>query len=575
MVRSWLSLVLLLGLVCPAGATYLEQETLILDMTGSRELRTSRPLEEHKQYHLTMKSLYNLRPIWGALRECNCVKYLLLLDGQSPSDHDRLGPWHYDRDLTEVTWRWWGKGMPLSLRLAKDLTSDIRHATVEVSLVKNDEPAPTPAVVKVSSMVAPRETTAGDGVLERAVFAMPVTGAQIKTALPLQLHRSYDIKLRAPHNLGLLCGKPHWDLFALRLSDQVSQRRDVPACALARDVDEIILRYTGQGIPLLLQMTQDVSEVLPQVSVEISPTPEPEPVPEPVSRIPAPLVWCAAGAGIVLCWRLIVIIRRTLRHEPFSWELEPSQPVVSRRALPPGNAELDEAREELARARRDAQRAHQEAAQARQDIEQARQNATRFRHEQDEVQRCAKVLAHWAELESNFLQPDFQQHYAAKHLRKILETDKDTWFQEAKRVRDDEPLRLLLERDYPQVLQVLEARLEMIRMAERLDVTPPPEKPRLTPEDHHRKVTNFRNRVLQWRQTKAEDFIAQRVQQLEMLHAFEEELAQYDLDEDERDRLLQEFRQELDLIEPPKPKSKPDDDKEHPDDGFATLRPDR
>ena len=78
----------------------------------------------------------------------------------------------------------------------------------------------------------------------------------------------------------------------------------------------------------------------------------------------------------------------------------------------------------------------------------------------------------------------------------------------------------------------------------------PPRRPRSA----QRKVTRFRNRLLQWRETKAQDFIAQRMQQLDMLRAFEEELATYDLDEEERERLLQEFRQELDLIEPPKPK---------------------
>jgi len=46
MVRNWLSLVLLLGLVCPAGAAYLEHETLILGHDGTREVKTSLALQE-------------------------------------------------------------------------------------------------------------------------------------------------------------------------------------------------------------------------------------------------------------------------------------------------------------------------------------------------------------------------------------------------------------------------------------------------------------------------------------------------------------------------------------------------
>ena len=68
------------------------------------------------------------------------------------------------------------------------------------------------------------------------------------------------------------------------------------------------------------------------------------------------------------------------------------------------------------------------------------------------------------------------------------------------------------------------------------------------------------------------------MQQLDLLRAFEEELATYDLDEDERERLLQEFRQELDLIEPPKPKTQPNNDQNDQEDGhagFTTIRPAR
>jgi hypothetical protein len=189
----------------------------------------------------------------------------------------------------------------------------------------------------------------------------------------------------------------------------------------------------------------------------------------------------------------------------------------------------------------------------------------------------AVELQQHVHLERNFLDQAYREDYARKHMHEVLSREGPVWFSEYRALQADQPLLELVREAFPEVLEFYEARLEVYRLARRLEVTPPPPdvRPPSTPEERERKVTRFRNRLLQWRETKAQDFIAQRVQQLDMLRAFEEELATYDLDEDERERLLQEFRQELDLIEPPKPKGKPDHDKENGDEGFTIHRPDR
>jgi hypothetical protein len=519
-------------LLCLMGQVFAKDtDTLSLSLpTNGKEVQTP-PLEAYREFRVTLRSPFDLRLLW---HEGKPSVYALLFDGHAMPDRARITEWDYHHDMHELTFAFTGKGDPLVVRLAKDLSATIRHAKLEISRVPDPPPSSpkTPAAQAPPPLpVAPRESTTGDRVLERAVFSLPTTGSPIKTALPLQLHRSYDIRLKAPHNLGLLCDTPQWELFGLQLNDSLRQRTSIPACQEARDVEEIVVPYIGRGVPLLLQMAKDVSDVLPEVTVEISPTPEPAPA--PLSRLSSPVLWVATGVGVVVCWRLWAAVRRARRRDAPVWVDEPSP----RLALPPGHVELDEAREELARARRDAQQARREAAYAK-------QQTTHLRQEQDDVRRRAAVLSHWAELESNFLRPDYQQHYAATHLRRVLDKDKDAWFKEARDVRDDEPLRSLLEQEYPQVLQVLEARLEVIRIAERLEVEPS-RKPKLTPEEHQERIERFRQRLTRRIDVKAQDFMAKHMRKLTLEQEFAQELEGYDLDEDERERLMNAFRDEL------------------------------
>ena len=78
-------------------------------------------------------------------------------------------------------------------------------------------------------------------------------------------------------------------------------------------------------------------------------------------------------------------------------------------------------------------------------------------------------------------------------------------------------------------------------------------KPTLTPEERHAKVQGFRDRLLERRATKAEDYIATQKQNLELEERYAEELRAHGLDpqEEEFTRLMQEFRTQLTLLSEP------------------------
>jgi hypothetical protein len=159
------------------------------------------------------------------------------------------------------------------------------------------------------------------------------------------------------------------------------------------------------------------------------------------------------------------------------------------------------------------------------------------------------VLAH---LESNFVDPEYQKNYAASHVPHILHHDSKEWLAEYKEVIGDPELYALIESEHPHVLEFLEARLEIVRIAQRLAVKPPPKpkepegKRRLSREEWEMRIERYRQRQLDRLRVQAEDHIAKQLQKLELAQELRERAQQLNLDEDDIERLVQQLLGDLD-----------------------------
>ena len=134
---------------------------------------------------------------------------------------------------------------------------------------------------------------------------------------------------------------------------------------------------------------------------------------------------------------------------------------------------------------------------------------------EEELSRLALEWATLAHLESNFLKPEYQQNFAAKHTSKILGTLNREWLEAYRRVLGDPELYAIIQDQHPHVLDFLEARLEVIRIAERLAVEPAPEpKPKVTPDEWRARIERCRQRFLTRKRVKVEDYKADMMQAL-------------------------------------------------------------
>jgi hypothetical protein len=131
------------------------------------------------------------------------------------------------------------------------------------------------------------------------------------------------------------------------------------------------------------------------------------------------------------------------------------------------------------------------------------------RKREKELIRLALEWAALAHLESNFLKPEYRQNFAAKHTSKILGTPNREWREAYRYVLSDPELYAIIQDQHPHVLDFLEARLEVIRIAERLAVEPAPEpKPKVTPDEWRAHIERYQQRLLIRKCVKVEDYKA-------------------------------------------------------------------
>jgi hypothetical protein len=131
------------------------------------------------------------------------------------------------------------------------------------------------------------------------------------------------------------------------------------------------------------------------------------------------------------------------------------------------------------------------------------------RKREKELIHLALEWATLAHLESNFLKPEYQQNFAAKHTSKILGTLNREWLEAYRCVLGDPELYAIIQDQHPHVLDFLEARLEVIRIAERLAVEPAPEpKPKVTLDEWRAHIERYQQRFLTRKRVKVEDYKA-------------------------------------------------------------------
>ncbi|HSX78962.1 MAG TPA: hypothetical protein VLQ80_10375 [Candidatus Saccharimonadia bacterium] len=165
-----------------------------------------------------------------------------------------------------------------------------------------------------------------------------------------------------------------------------------------------------------------------------------------------------------------------------------------------------------------------------------------------ELSRQAQELATLAYTENNFLDETYRQKYATKHTHEILTTFHRQWRDAYLALISNEPLYALVQEEHPLVLEIFAARFQVLQIAQRLAVEPPPaheSQSRLTPEEWAARIERYRQRSLSRKRVKFEDHRADVLQDLEMLQDFIADLDRYPLDEDERERLITEFKERL------------------------------
>ena len=171
--------------------------------------------------------------------------------------------------------------------------------------------------------------------------------------------------------------------------------------------------------------------------------------------------------------------------------------------------------------------------------------------QREEWNRRALELAMTAHLENNFLKPEYQQNYAAKHTARILNTWRDQWLAEYLALLSNGPLYELVQIEHPHVLEFFEARFEVVRLAQRLAVEPIPPPPapepkrKLTREEWEARIERYRQRQLDRMRVGADDRIAQMLERFESVRRLRERAEASGLEEDEIEQLERQLLEDL------------------------------
>jgi len=148
--------------------------------------------------------------------------------------------------------------------------------------------------------------------------------------------------------------------------------------------------------------------------------------------------------------------------------------------------------------------------------------------------------------EPEFLNPESQKQFVERNWLIIINLWADDWTTEYNRVILNTQLKTVAEKHAPEVLQWLQARIEMIRAAQRLDLQRPPREK--LPPPPEREITAEETRALKLREAEvqAEDKIALTKQKLAKIAEGHREIdSQNDVDPELRERMKSELTESI------------------------------
>src|SRR5713101_2061359 len=147
-----------------------------------------------------------------------------------------------------------------------------------------------------------------------------------------------------------------------------------------------------------------------------------------------------------------------------------------------------------------------------------------------------------AHREEHFINPDFQQRYARHHLQEISSKLKGEWASEYDDLMQRPGFKQLAAKQTPEVIQWLESRVNIVRLAEEMVASPPvlqgPKKRKLNAEE-------VRALIVRRDEIQAVDRIARKKLKAKMLVEGRAELESIPLDPDVKESLNTELDEEI------------------------------
>jgi hypothetical protein len=161
-----------------------------------------------------------------------------------------------------------------------------------------------------------------------------------------------------------------------------------------------------------------------------------------------------------------------------------------------------------------------------------------------------KIRSH---LEKNILDPLHRENLATYHRHEILKA-RDTIFEEYGELMRDDGLIEALGQEAPEVLEFMEAIVELFQLAERKEAETPKQGALPAPQTPSRPRQRLSEEEVRARKAyrklrQARDTAAEKLAVLDSVLEFQESLEKYQLDEDEKTRVFQEYYDEITVEE--------------------------
>jgi hypothetical protein len=265
------------------------------------------------------------------------------------------------------------------------------------------------------------------------------------------------------------------------------------------------------------------------------------------SRIRTSVVAGAFGLFVLFLWWLIGTSdkRRAARLEHQRRERQEQEVAAAARARARAQEEEAKRRAEKEQRRQEQERREREHEEAEAERRRKAEELTAQRRERIRAihVRYGDALFAWRTKDEEI------GRYALEHRHELLDPKRTTQIiHEYEALHEDADFADWLRTEHPDLYHRIDAVFfyRARALAESLPKEPPtPPRPKLTPEERQAKFERYRERALERDRIQAEDRMAAVRQKLELARQFRQDLDAYDIDEEERDRIVKEFEDDL------------------------------